>query len=120
MRTLLAGFASTDEACAATSAIIGAGVVPSAIEIMDAIKAIEAIAAAVHCSSSTTTERRASVATLVSNALRSRQNRSTRPAGPDLGRKPGVCSGRPDRSGLHRPGRSHPAYCPARGATRDR
>ncbi len=48
VRTLLAGFASTDAAGAATSAIIGAGVVPAAIEMMDAL-AIEAAEAAVHC-----------------------------------------------------------------------
>jgi glycolate oxidase len=46
--TLLAGFASTDEAGAAVSAIIAAGVVPAAIEMMDAL-AIEAAEAAVHC-----------------------------------------------------------------------
>jgi glycolate dehydrogenase FAD-linked subunit len=48
VRTLLAGFGGTDEAGAATSAIIGAGVVPAAIEMMDAL-AIEAAEAAVHC-----------------------------------------------------------------------
>ena len=48
VRTLLAAFRSTDEAGAATSAIIGAGVVPAAIEMMDAL-AIEAAEAAVHC-----------------------------------------------------------------------
>ncbi|MFG1604717.1 FAD-linked oxidase C-terminal domain-containing protein [Actinoplanes sp. NPDC049265] len=48
VRTLLAGFPSTDEAGAATSAIIAAGVVPAAIEMMD-ILAIEAAEAAVHC-----------------------------------------------------------------------
>ncbi len=48
VRTLLAGFESTDAAGAATSAIIGAGVVPAAIEMMDAL-AIEAAEAAVHC-----------------------------------------------------------------------
>jgi glycolate oxidase len=48
VRTLLAGFANTDDAGAATSAIIGAGVVPAAIEMMDAL-AIEAAEAAVHC-----------------------------------------------------------------------
>ena len=46
--TLLAGFASTDQAGAAVSAIIGAGVIPAAIEMMDAL-AIEAAEAAVHC-----------------------------------------------------------------------
>jgi glycolate oxidase len=48
VRTLLAAFATTDAAGAATSAIIGAGVVPAAIEMMDAL-AIEAAEAAVHC-----------------------------------------------------------------------
>jgi glycolate oxidase len=48
VRTLLAAFDSPDEAGAATSAIIGAGVVPAAIEMMDAL-AIEAAEAAVQC-----------------------------------------------------------------------
>src|SRR4051794_38184466 len=48
VRTLLAAFPSTDEAGAATSAIIGAGVIPAAIEMMDAL-AIEAAEAAVQC-----------------------------------------------------------------------
>jgi len=48
VRTLLAAFPSTDEAGGAVSAIIGAGVVPAAIEMMDAL-AIEAAEAAVHC-----------------------------------------------------------------------
>ena len=48
VRTLLAAFHGTDEAGAATSAIIGAGVVPAAIEMMDAL-AIEAAEAAVAC-----------------------------------------------------------------------
>jgi glycolate oxidase len=48
VRTVLVGFAGTDDAGAATSAIIGAGIVPAAIEMMDAL-AIEAAEAAVHC-----------------------------------------------------------------------
>ncbi|MEI2775910.1 MAG: FAD-linked oxidase C-terminal domain-containing protein [Tetrasphaera sp.] len=48
VRTVLAGFRHTDDAGAATSAIIAAGVVPAAIEIMDAL-AIEAAEAAVAC-----------------------------------------------------------------------
>jgi glycolate oxidase len=48
VRTLLAGFASTDDAGTAVSTIIGAGVIPAAIEMMDAL-AIEAAEAAVHC-----------------------------------------------------------------------
>src|SRR6478672_844708 len=46
--TLLAAFPDTDRAGAAVSAIIGAGVIPAAIEMMDAL-AIEAAEAAVHC-----------------------------------------------------------------------
>ena len=48
VRTLLAAFPSTDEAGGAVSAVIGAGVLPAAIEMMDAL-AIEAAEAAVHC-----------------------------------------------------------------------
>jgi glycolate oxidase len=48
VRTLLAAFESTDQAGAATSAIIAAGVVPAAVEMMDAL-AIEAAEAAVNC-----------------------------------------------------------------------
>ncbi|MDF8263346.1 FAD-linked oxidase C-terminal domain-containing protein [Luteipulveratus flavus] len=48
VQTVLAGFGSTDEAGAAVSAIIGAGIVPAAIEMMDAL-AIEAAEAAVGC-----------------------------------------------------------------------
>ena len=48
VRTMLAAFPSTDEAGGAVSAIIGAGVVPAAIEMMDAL-AIEAAEAAVQC-----------------------------------------------------------------------
>ncbi|MDT5030172.1 MAG: glycolate oxidase, partial [Actinoplanes sp.] len=45
---LLAAFRDTDQAGAAVSAIIGAGVIPAAIEMMDAL-AIEAAEAAVAC-----------------------------------------------------------------------
>lgn len=48
VRTVLAGFRTTDQAGAATSAIIAAGIVPAAIEIMDAL-AIEAAEKAVSC-----------------------------------------------------------------------
>jgi glycolate oxidase len=48
VQTLLAGFATTDEAGAAVSAIIAGGVTPAAIEMMDAL-AIEAAEQAVHC-----------------------------------------------------------------------
>ncbi|MDO9380002.1 MAG: FAD-linked oxidase C-terminal domain-containing protein [Nocardioidaceae bacterium] len=48
VRTLLVGFESTDQAGAATSAMIAAGIVPAAVEMMDAL-AIEAAEAAVQC-----------------------------------------------------------------------
>jgi glycolate oxidase len=48
VETLLAAFTSIESAGEAVSAIIGAGVVPAAIEMMDAL-AIEAAEAAVHC-----------------------------------------------------------------------
>ncbi|MFI5934477.1 FAD-linked oxidase C-terminal domain-containing protein [Actinoplanes sp. NPDC051494] len=48
VRTLLAAFASMSQAGAATSAIIAAGVVPAAVEMMDAL-AVEAAEAAVAC-----------------------------------------------------------------------
>ena len=48
VRTILVGFETTDQAGAATSAIIAAGILPAAIEMMDAL-AIEAAEAAVHC-----------------------------------------------------------------------
>src|SRR6266699_2489355 len=47
VRTLLAAFDSTDAAGEAVSGVIGAGIVPAAIEMMDAL-AIEAAEAAVH------------------------------------------------------------------------
>jgi glycolate oxidase len=47
VRTLLAAFTSTDEAGEAVSGIIAAGIVPAAVEMMDAL-AIEAAEAAVH------------------------------------------------------------------------
>jgi glycolate oxidase len=48
VRTILVGFTGVDDAGDATSAIIGAGIVPAAIEMMDAL-AIEAAEAAVQC-----------------------------------------------------------------------
>lgn len=48
VRTLLAGFPSTDDAGAAVSGIVAAGVVPAAVEMMDAL-AIEAAEAATAC-----------------------------------------------------------------------
>ena len=48
VRTLLAAFPTTDQAGAATSAIIAAGVIPAAVEMMDALS-IEAAEAAVGC-----------------------------------------------------------------------
>ncbi len=48
VQTLLAGFPAIENAGEAVSAIIAAGIVPAAIEMMDAL-AIEAAEAAVHC-----------------------------------------------------------------------
>jgi glycolate oxidase len=48
VQTLLAGFDDTDAAGQAVSAIIAAGVIPAAVEMMDAL-AIEAAEEAVHC-----------------------------------------------------------------------
>lgn len=48
VKTLLAAFDSVEDAGAAVSAVISAGIVPAAIEMMDAL-AIEAAEAAVHC-----------------------------------------------------------------------
>jgi glycolate oxidase len=48
VRTVLAGFTSTDHAGVAVSAIIASGIVPGAIEMMDAL-AIDAAEAAVAC-----------------------------------------------------------------------
>jgi glycolate oxidase len=48
VHTLLAGFRSMDEAGAAVSAVVAAGLLPSAIEMMDALS-IEAAEAAVGC-----------------------------------------------------------------------
>jgi glycolate oxidase len=47
VRTLLAAFPSTDAAGAAVSAIIGAGIIPAAVEMMDRLT-VEAAEAAVH------------------------------------------------------------------------
>ncbi len=47
VRTLIAAFASTDDAGAAVSAIIAAGILPAAIEMMDRL-ALDAAEAAVH------------------------------------------------------------------------
>jgi glycolate oxidase len=48
VQTVLAGFRSVEQAGEAVSAIIAAGVLPAAVEMMDAL-AIEAAEAAVHC-----------------------------------------------------------------------
>ena len=49
VETVLAGFPGIDEAAEAVSSIIAAGIVPAAVELMDAL-AVEAAEAAVHCS----------------------------------------------------------------------
>ena len=61
VQTLLAGFRSTDEAGAAVSGVIAAGILPAAIEMMDAL----------------TIEAAASAATRISNALQARHSSRT-------------------------------------------
>ena len=134
VRTILVGFESTDQAGAATSAIIAAGIVPAAIEMMDAL-AIEAAEAAVHCNypdgagavlvieldgaAIEVEQEYAEVERLCTRERRLRAAARHRPGRPgaDLeGPQVGVRRGRPDQPRLHRPGRRHPAHRAARGA----
>jgi glycolate oxidase len=48
VRVWLAGFPDVESACAAVSAIIAAGIVPTALEMLDSL-ALEAVEAAFHC-----------------------------------------------------------------------
>ena len=48
VETVLAGFSSIDDAAEAVSSIIAAGIVPAAVELMDAL-AVQAAEASVHC-----------------------------------------------------------------------
>ena len=134
VRTILVGFESTDQAGAATSAIIAAGIVPAAIEMMDAL-AIEAAEAAVQCNypdgagavlvieldgaAVEVEQEYAEVERLCSENGAFEQRLATDPAeraliwrGPQVGlRRRG-----PDQPRLHRPGRRHPPDRAARGA----
>ena len=134
VRTLLVGFESTDQAGAATSAIIAAGIVPAAIEMMDAL-AIEAAEAAVHCNypdgagavlvieldgaggRGRAGVRRGRAAVRRERRVRAAARHRPRRPGADLeGPQVRVRRGRPDQPRLHRPGRRHPADRAARGA----
>ncbi len=136
VRTILVGFESTDQAGAATSAIISAGIVPAAIEMMDAL-AIEAAEAAVHCNypdgagavlvieldgaAIEVEQEYAEVERLCGGERRVRAAAGHRPGRPgaDLeGPQVRVRGGRPDQPRLHRPGRRDPAHRAARGAVR--
>ena len=136
VRTLLAAFESTDDAGDAVSRIIGAGIVPAAIEMMDAL-AIEAAEAAVHVGypegagavlvvelDGPGGRGRAPVrggrAALPGGRLDHHPDRRRRgPAGPVLeGPQVGLCRRGADQPRLLRPGRRHPPHRPARGPAR--
>ena len=122
---LLAAFASMDEAGAAVSAIIAAGIIPAAIEMMDAL-AIEAAEAAVACGYpegagavlivefdgpraevEQHVRRRASASAPSAGAFEIRVARDASRAGAVLeGPQVGVRRSGPDQPRLHRPGRS--------------
>ncbi len=138
VQTLLAGFDGTDAAGQAVSAIIAAGVIPAAVEMMDAL-AIEAAEAAVHCGypdgagavliveldgpASEVDAQFAQVQRALREGRRVRDpdRRRRRRAGAVLeGPQVRVRRGRPDQPRLHRPGRRDPADRAARGAARDR
>ena len=128
-------FPGTDEAGAAVSAIIAAGVVPAAIEMMDAL-AIEAAEAAVHCGypagrrrgahrrarraggrGGRTSSTRWSAFCREQRRVRDPDRGRRRRAGAVLeGAQVRVRRGRPDQPRLHRPGRRHPADRAAGGA----
>ena len=136
VRTLLVGFESTDQAGAATSAIIAAGIVPAAIEMMDAL-AIEAAEAAVQCNypdgagavlvieldgaAIEVEQEFAEVERLCHENGAFELRRRDRPdrTRVDLeGPQVRVRGGGPDQPRLHRPGRRHPAYRAARRCSR--
>ena len=136
--TLLAAFETTGHGGAAVSAIIGSGILPGAIEMMDAL-AIEAAEAAVACrypegagavliveldGPQADVEREtAAVRATVREGRRHRDPRGAGRgrAGGDLdGPQVGVRRGRPDQPGLHRAGRRRAAHRAAGGAGPDR
>ena len=138
VRTVLVGFETTDHAGAATSAIISAGIVPAAIEMMDAL-AIEAAEEAVHCNypegagavlvieldgpcgRGRCRVRRGRAAVPGERLVRAAAGDRPRGAGPDLeGPQVRVRGRGPDQPRLHRAGRRHPPDRAARGAQGDR
>ena len=135
---LLVAYASTAEGGRAVSDIIAAGIVPAAIEMMDAL-AIEAAEEAVHCNypagagavllveldgpAAEVEAELATVRALCEAAGRDRDQGGRRPgrAGGHLGRaQVGVRRGGPDQPGVHRAGRRGAADLARRGAGPDR
>ena len=135
---LLVAYESTAEGGHAVSDIIAAGMLPAAIEMMDAL-AIEAAEAAVHCNypagagavllvelDGPAAEVEAELATVRSLCEKGRRDRDPggrRPgrARGHLGRaQVGVRRGRPDQPGVHRAGRRGAADLAGRGAGADR
>ena len=138
VRTLLAGFHTMDAAGAAVSGIVAAGVMPSAIEMMDRLT----IEAAEHAVAPGYPEGAGAVllveldgvveqveddaAEIERICARVRRVRDPRRDERRGSRAPlertqvGVRGDGPDRDGLLRPGRRRPAHAPAGGAAADR
>jgi len=138
VQTMLVGFASVEDAAAAVSDIIAAGILPAAIEMMDAL-AIEAAEATVHCGYPP-----GAVAVLiieldgpqaevdaqfaqVEQLVQARHAFETRIAQDGAeralmwkGTQVGVRRRGADQPGVLRPGRRHPPHPAARGAGRHR
>ena len=138
VRTLLAGFAHTDDAGAAVSGMIAAGILPAAIEMMDAIT-IEAAEAAVGadyppgCGAVLIVELDGPAIQVEEDLVRGRgdlpRERRVRDPGRRRRRRPGRRLARPQggvrRDGPHqprllRPGRRRAAHEAAGGAAPDR
>ena len=134
MTTLLAAFTTMGAGGAAVSAIIGSGILPAAIEMMDAL-AIEAAEAAVNCrypegagavliveldgpAGDVEAQTRGGPGNLHGRGrVRDQGRPGRRRAGRDLDRpQVRVRRGRPDQPRLHRPGRRGAADRAARGA----
>ncbi|GAA3418244.1 hypothetical protein GCM10018952_53170 [Streptosporangium vulgare] len=132
--TLLAAFEDIERGGQAVSAIIGGGIVPAAIEMMDAL-AVEAAEAAVACAypegagavlivelgrsrrGGGAPVRRGDAALPGERRVRDTGRRRPGGAGRDLaGPQVGVRRGGPDQPRLHRPGRRRPPDRAARGA----
>ena len=138
VQTMLVGFRTVDDAAGAVSDIIAAGILPAAIEMMDAL-AIEAAEAAVQCDYPA-----GAVAVLVieldgpevevaaqfeprgdacpgTQRVRDPHSPGRRRTRADVAwPQVGVRGGRPDQPRVLRAGRRHPAHPAARGPRRDR